>query len=314
MRSPTVLITGATGFIGSHLTRNLISQSWDVHILVRRSSDTNKLREYLEDESKIHFMDNSAKSIMDAVRSSKPTVVFHLASCFLAQHSYVDIPALIESNLLFGTQLVDAMTSCGCTRLVNTGTSWQHFQNSQYNPVCLYAATKQAFESILEYYREGAGLQTITLSLFDTYGPDDARPKLLNFLKHAAIEQTFLAMSPGEQMLDMVHIDDVVNAFFQAALHLLSKGCTIRGEYAVSSGTPIRLKDLATLFMKSTGRTVNIEWGGRSYRTREVMVPWNLGRRLPGWSPQIGLEQGLRSVFGSISNEINNAMNTLHPE
>ena len=68
------------------------------------------------------------------------------------------------------------MKEVGVKILVNTGTSWQHYENKDYSPVNLYAATKQSFEAILQYYVEVASLKAITLKLFETYGLDDPRP------------------------------------------------------------------------------------------------------------------------------------------
>jgi nucleoside-diphosphate-sugar epimerase len=227
------------------------------------------------------------------VASARPDIVFHLASLFLSEHTADQLESLITSNVLFGTQLVEAMMANGVPLLVNTGTSWEHYCNSAYSPVNLYAASKHAFESILQYYVEAKGLQAITLKLFDTYGPDDPRPKLFTLLRRIADEQKTLGMSPGEQMIDLMHVDDVVEAFVLSADRLLCSAVEGHERYAVSSGAPIRLRDLVELFGRVIGRPLPIEWGGRPYREREVMVPWNTGVSVPGWLPTVGLEEGI---------------------
>ena len=74
------------------------------------------------------------------------------------------------------------MINAGCYRMVNTGTSWQHYENSDHRPSNLYAATKQAFEEILNFYATAYPLRVCSLHLSDTYGPNDIRPKLFGFL------------------------------------------------------------------------------------------------------------------------------------
>jgi nucleoside-diphosphate-sugar epimerase len=64
--------------------------------------------------------------------------------------------------------------------------------------------------------------------------------------------------------------------------------------FAVSSGAPIRLKDLVAVYQRTTGQMLPIEFGGRPYRPREVMLPWNRGRPLPGWRPRVDLAEGIR--------------------
>lgn len=284
------LVTGATGFIGGHLVSHLAQEGWQVHIVIREGSNLNDLAEFSHVIKHTH--DGTTQGMIRLVGEAKPHVVFHLASLFLAQHEPKDVEPLVLSNVLLGSQLLEAMRVNGVSQLVNTGTSWQHYNNDDYNPVCLYAATKQAFEDILAYYTEVASIKAVTLQLFDTYGADDPRPKLFHLLAKTAKSQEKLAMSPGEQLIDLVHIDDVVDAYHCAigTLDNMSAGHKV---YAVSSGKPLPLRELVSIYEKAASVKLPIEWGKRSYRPREVMVPWNRGVTLPGWYPKVSLAEGI---------------------
>jgi nucleoside-diphosphate-sugar epimerase len=295
-KNVSCLITGATGFIGSHLVRRLVFEGARVHVLAL-SNDTCAPISDLGDSVVIHRYDGTTASVLGAIQKSGPEVVFHLASLFLASHTSDDVSRLIESNLLFSTQLLEGCTKNGVGRFVNTGTSWQHYQDDEYNPVCLYAATKDAFERIIRYYLEVSELKTITLKLFDTYGPGDARPKVISLFRRIALSGETLKMSPGEQQIDLVYIDDVVDAFLAADGRLRSGAGKKSESFAVSTGAAVSLKKLAEIFSKVIGKELNIEWGGRPYRDREVMTPWKGGRSLPGWQARIGLEEGLRLML-----------------
>lgn len=157
-------------------------------------------------------------------------------------------------------------------------------------------ATKQAFEDVLKFYVEASKLKVITLKLFDTYGQDDPRPKLFTLLRKVAEEQAELAISPGEQLIDLVYIDDVVDAYFLDAKRLMDNKVSNMEEYAISSGNPISLKELVAVYSRTIGKPLPIEWGGRAYRSREVMVPWNKGKKLPGWKTKIGLIEGIKGM------------------
>ena len=291
----TALVTGATGFVGSHLVRRLIKDGWETHIITRPSSNLTQIED-VADKVIVHQHDGTTNSMINIVKEAEPEIVFHLASLFLAQHTSEDIERLVQSNLLFGVQLAEAMTLQGVTKLINTGTSWQHYENEDYNPVCLYAATKQAFEDMLKFYVEASGLKVITLKLFDTYGPDDPRPKLFTLLRKVAEEQTELAMSPGEQLLDLVYIDDVIEGYLLAAKRLMDNKVSSMEEYAISSGDPISLKDLVAVYGQIVKKPMPIKWSGRPYRSREVMVPWNKGESLSGWKPRIELAEGIKRM------------------
>lgn len=287
------LLTGASGFIGAHLARRLLADGWQVHLVLRPGARLGTLDD-IAPRLHLHRHDGTTAGLIDIVGAARPLIVFHLASLFLAQHRPDDVASLVQSNVLFGTQLAEAMGHHGVALLVNTGTSWQHFENAGYNPVCLYAALKQAFEAVLRYYVEQQGLRVITLKLFDTYGPGDPRPKLMGLFQRIALSGEALAMSPGEQLIDLVYIDDVVEAFLLAAQRLLSAAAGPMEEYAVSSGAPLPLRALAAVYAEASGKSLAIEWGGRPYRPREVMYPWNTGRTLPGWRPRVALADGIR--------------------
>lgn len=288
------LITGATGYIGSNLVHYLVKEGWDTHIITRRNSDLKELDAVLS-EITVHHHDGTSSGMVKVMAHAKPEIVFHLASLFLAQHKTEDIEALISSNLVFSTQLVEAMAVNDVQYLVNTGTSWQHYNNEDYNPVNLYAATKQAFEDILAYYIEAHGLKATTLALFDTYGPNDPRAKLIALLWKTAFTQQPLSMSPGEQMIDLVHIDDVMRAY-TLAVSSLRHQTVGHTHYGVSSGAPIRLKDLVAVFQEATQTTLPITFGGRPYRPREVMVPWVKHQAVPKWKPQVPFEIGIQQT------------------
>jgi nucleoside-diphosphate-sugar epimerase len=104
-------------------------------------------------------------------------------------------------------------------------------------------------------------------------------------------------MSPGEQLIDIVYIDDVVDAFVAGAERLLAGLEAPMEEFGVSSGNPLPLRELAATFSRVSGLPLDIEWGGRPYRPREVMQPWTRYRALPGWQPRVGLEEGLARLL-----------------
>ena len=285
----TVLVTGATGFVGRHVCAALIA---DGHAVLRANSDDS----VLPDAVRRHRHDGSTESMHALVGAVRPEAAIHLASLFRAEHRAEEIAPMVEANVLFGTQLADALTAQGCTRLVNTGTAWQHYEGRDYDPVCLYAATKQAFEDMLAFYVNARGLRAVTLELFDTYGPDDPRGKLVSALVGAARTGRALSLSPGDQRIDLVHIDDVAAAY-RAALQRLLDGETAAAErFMVRSGEPVSLRELVALVEDTTGRTIDARWGERPYRDREVMAPWTGGRTLPGWRPRIGLAKGLKQL------------------
>ncbi len=290
-----VMITGSTGYIGSHLLDAFLDAGHEVHALVRSSSGA---RERLSRARAValHACDDGFESVRRAVADSRPDCVFHLASLFLASHAPEQVDPLLESNVRLGAFLLEAMAREGCRCLVNAGTSWQHYNDAAYDPVCLYAATKQAFEDIARYYEEVAGLRAVHLHLTDTYGPNDPRRKVLPLLIDALRKHEHLEMSPGEQQIDFVHVDDVATAFLRA-MDVVRADDPRTGVFSVSSRSPVTLRSVVELLEELSGQKIDVRWGGRPYRPREVMRPWSRGEWLPGWRPRVTLRDGLAQLL-----------------
>jgi nucleoside-diphosphate-sugar epimerase len=293
------LVTGATGFIGSHLVAHLHHAGWDVAVITHTKSlqATNDAAVH-----RVYQYTGHTSELIAALADFKPTAVFHLASLFLAAHNPDQIEPLISANVLFGTQLLEAMSKSGCTALVNAGTGWQNytphppFDTQDFMPVNLYAATKQAFEDILLYYVQVASLRSITLRLFDSYGPGDKRRKLLRLLLDTLKTRQPLDMSPGDQIIDLVHVDDICRAFLHAANLALELSEPAAMVYAISGKQRMTLQQVAAILEEAAARKLPLRFGQRPHRPREVMHPWE-GPPLPGWQPQITLLEGLRNLI-----------------
>lgn len=289
------LVTGASGFVGSRLVRRLVRDGWETAALLRPASKTTELG---PEGGRLHFVRtpggfDSLAGIMDEFR---PTHVFHTAACTFHDYQPAQVREFVDTNIGFGADLVEAMLAKGIRHLVNTGTSWQHYEGATYSPVNLYAATKQAFEDLLHYYVEARGLQVVTLKLFDTYGSDDPRPKLLNLLALARANKRQLPLSPGEQILDLVWVEDVVRAY-ACGVEMFGAGPGFHRVYALSGQDRMTLKQFMELYRETTGEVPPVLLGARPYRAREVMVPWT-GPVLPGWAPTPG---ALRSFLSGHS-------------
>jgi nucleoside-diphosphate-sugar epimerase len=293
----TALVTGATGYIGSRLSASLLDSGWQVNAVTRASSSLGLLAGLIH-EIHFHEHDGTTDSLCRILENVRPDVTFHLACSATADHGPADVKNLIESNVLFGSQLLEAMRQSGSPCIVNAESFWQYSEHvGNLGPTCLYAAAKQAFHDILRYYIQSGHAVGVCLVLYDTYGPDDPRPKLLPFLRKAALSGSQVDLTPGHQIVDMSHIDDVVAAFLRAADLLLAQEVDGLSTYAVSSPQRMTLRDLVELFVRETGLALEVKWGARKYRPNEVMVPAT-GAALPGWRPAIDLAQGLRVVFG----------------
>lgn len=273
-----ILVTGATGFVGQHLLPYLEKQGHEVYALVRPSTDGSKVY-----TNHLYVFEGDIEHLASYLLENHVDGIIHLASLYIAEHKPADIKNIVTSNVYLGTAVMEAAVKAGVKWFLNTGTIWQNYNVEPYSdtycPVNLYAASKQAFMDMAKYYTEVSDIKFCTLKLCDTYGANDTRRKIFALFEQIANSGECLKMSPGDQKLDIVHIDNVVRDF-EALAEKLDNGEKLREEYVVSSGRQYSLKEIAKQYEIDHQVTLNIEWGGRPYRKREVMVPYT-GHQLP---------------------------------
>ena len=282
--SKRVLVSGATGFIGSEVTKRLIELNAQVSVITRTKPDVKSV-------NWINVMDTDSFPYQEIVEFN-PEVVIHLATRFQSWHSPADIKALIQSNIEFGTNLLESAKDTGAV-FVNINSAWQHFESRQYSPVSLYAATKQAFADIAQYYGE-TGLDLRNLTLYDTYGPTDKRDKLIRQLLNTASSNEHLDMGPGDKLINLLFVSDVVAAILRIAE--LPRTPMIQN-YVVRAENSISIRELVTEIEKVTKKELNVNWGARVARPREMASDWVFGELLPGWQQNVRLVAGLTSCW-----------------
>ena len=300
-----ILVTGATGFIGFNLVKKLRHEGNTVFCTLLE----NEKNIFGEDiVQSIIISKEDIFSIIEFLMRSKIDGIIHLASFVQSgQHYATDVEKLISSNISFGSILIEAASLAKINWFINTGTYWQNFDNMLYSPVNLYAATKQAFINIAEYYICTNKINFVTLKLFETYGPNDNRQKIFNIWKKNANSEETLDMTKGDQVIDVSYIDDITAAYLIIARKLQSKNTELSngGIYAVKAEKRYTLKELAVIFEKVTGQKLKIKWGGRSYNERNIITPYDKDEIVPGWKPIITIEDGIQKIFNNQNTIIN---------
>ena len=292
------LITGATGFLGRHLCARLLEKYYKIVVLVRKTSDISFLDKLTKEKIVICKLDEDFNVIDKIVEEYRPLITFHLAAAFDKGDTNKEIMNLINTNILFGTILLNSLIKYDCKNFISIGTYWQNFKDETYNPFNLYAATKQSFQDIIKFYEEEYGVRCITLKLCDTYGENDDRKKIINLLKQAYIEDKELDMTQGEQYLSLTHIDDIVEGLLLAAEYIMN-GEHCGKTFFVANKELIKLKDLVKTIEKIGNKKLKINRGIVPYRERKIMKPY-IGEILPGWNIKININKGIKIIFENI--------------
>lgn len=288
-----VLITGITGYIGSHLARHMLEKH-QVFGLVREPVNTTYIHD-IQDKLTLLPYDGSGVSLLEQLKICKPELVYHLATYYTGAHDMDNVIKLVDSNITLGAYLLEAMVSCGCQNIIYASSIMEHYRNMEYCPLNLYAATKRAFYDLLCYYADADMLHTGTLVLSDTYGPGDQRPKILNIIQKHMGTEIPLALSDGQQDYAAVYIDDVIHAFELAGQQLCNQQWDNQ-TFQVLPDKSYTLRQTVEQLLSIHEATICAKWRERPPAEREIRNMIQLYPPVPGWTPKVTLEEGLRKM------------------
>lgn len=220
-----IIVTGGTGFIGSHLVNKLLTLNHNVYLLKHEKSDTWRINNIIG-RLKIY---NIETEMGNAFTDNPIDMVIHLSGKYLKyQISDKDIIDINFINLTQPTLLLENCIKHHVKYFINTGTFFEYeFQkkpiseDSLINPFNYYSASKLAFESILKFYVKKHNIKALTLKLFSPYGEKD-NVKLIPSVIHALLNRRNLELSEGEQRLSFTYVEDIINAYIKSLIYIKS--------------------------------------------------------------------------------------------
>lgn len=292
-----VLITGSTGFIGRHLIPKILKNGYEVLEITRSYSKS--IECFGERTSKIEINDLLFK---EKISEFDPEYVIHLAAYLTSSDEWKDIEKLVNSNILVLAKILNAVSVTNIKLFINTGSFSEYFYgNDTYEPAYFYAATKTASRSLVNYYSKAYNFKQVTVVPYTIYGGNDSNKKVIDIMIDSLNYKLPVDLSPGEQILDFIYIDDVIDFY----LLLLERESLIddKTNFQLGTGKGHTLREVAHLIEVISHKKVNINWGGKSYRNSDIMFAIaNLknSKSMLGWSPKITLEKGLEKLFVKI--------------
>jgi len=280
-----VLVTGASGFIGRKLVERLVLEKNEVAIYSRKIACS------FPEPIKIFAGDIYALS--KSIQSFAPHYVFHLAGLSFYPKNAQDRESLWEANVLFGAKLVEILKNNKNVVFVNFNTSLAYRGMGIY-PHSYYAMTKSCFSQTLSYYSEKKYFTAFNLILYNVYGDNDTAKRAINYIIDSLGAHIPVLMSPGAQVMDFIHVDDVI----QLCLELLKQTPSIPIEdIHIGTGRGITLKETAHLISALSGKQTNIQFGGLPYRDDEKMVNIAPIEHNRFWKSTISIEKGFLSLI-----------------
>ncbi len=297
-----VLISGATGFVGSNLVRRFSDEGYKVYALV-----ASRLNEHVERINKVQSveiveLDDVADQKIKTLPEFEACV--HLAA-YGVNFKQKDYNELIDANIRLTLRLIDYCANHKVKKFVNTGSSAEYArddlgnfkEDSRLGPENLYGASKLSAIKMGNLLARQLKIQINSVRPFGIYGERESMHRLVPLLMEAGIKKQILNMSPGKQIRDYLYVSDMIDAFFRIAT-MESPNYEI---YNICSSKPVTVRQIVKTLIKLTGfNEMYFNFGAFDYRPHDLLRVVGDNTKLReqlGWEPKVSLEEGLQRTY-----------------
>ncbi len=312
-----VLVTGAGGFIGSHLAEALARLGANVTAMIKYGSSSNWGNlEHADSETKrtLQVVAGNVEDsdfVMEVMKGKE--VVFHLAALIAIPYSYVAPRSYVRTNVEGTLNVVEAARRLGTSRVVHTSTS-EVYGTALREPIdedhplqgqSPYSASKIGADKIAESYYRSFSTPVVTLRPFNTFGPRQSARAFIPTIISQAATRDIIELGALDPMRDMTFVDDTVSGFLLAGATAGVEGQTIN----LGTGTTASIGDFATSILKLMNSAKPIVQDQKRLRPAESEVlklvsDNSKAKRLLGWTPITPVEDGLKRTISFVEQNL----------
>jgi nucleoside-diphosphate-sugar epimerase len=301
LASERILITGASGFLGSHLSRRLLTYGAEIHAVSRtcRESQLKGIRWWQADLT-------DAVTTRSLFQQIKPGAIFHLSGLATARSERELILPTFNSLLVSTVNVLMAAADIGCRRVVLAASLTEpQPERFEITPGSPYAAAKWASGAYARMFHRLYDLPVVMVRPFMTYGPAQDEHKLIPYVILSLLQDRVPELSSGRQEIDWVYIDDVIEGFLAAASESDIEGCTID----LGSGVLIPIRRVVRQIVELVGTQLEPLFGALPDRPTEPLRVANMDDAYAklSWKPQTPLSTGLARTIAWYREQLQSA-------
>jgi NAD dependent epimerase/dehydratase len=311
------LVTGAAGFIGSHLVETLVRQGTQVRAFARynaghRAGNLNFLPADIRDQVDVYFGDlRDTEAVAQAARGVDQ--IYHLGAVITIPYSYQHPREVIEVNMLGTLNVLTAARDQEISQVMITSTS-EVYGTAQYEPIdekhplhpqSPYAATKVSSDALALSFYATYGLPVRIIRPFNTFGPRQSARAVIPTIISQALTRETVKLGALYPTRDLTYVTDTARGFIMALEGEAGIGRTVN----LGTGRSITIGELAELIIRLIGRDVQLATDTQRLRPEKSEVTRlrsdnRLAKELMGWEPLVSLEDGLRQTIAWISEHL----------
>jgi len=298
--APMVVVSGATGFVGAAVLRQLVSRGAGAVALVRPTEDRQRIAS-LGGYQTVSFRRLDEPGLAEQLRARQPAVLIHCAWGGLAGAER-EAACQITDNVPLTIASVSLAAACGCRQWIGLGSQAEYgnpnrviAESAPTQPTTIYGKAKLAAGLAALALCEATGLAGVWLRLFQIYGPGDVPQRFIPYVIREFLSGRRPQLTACKQSWDYLYIDDAAAGILSAA-----DGSTT-GVFNLGSGQTWPLTQIVGMIKEELGTPIEPAYGAIPYRPDQVMhLQADIGklRAATGWSPRVGLVEGLRLVIG----------------
>lgn len=306
-----VFVTGAAGFVGSHLAHKLVKDGYEVHILIRPSTNIDRIRDIVPGLY-LHTGDLADRDgIRRILHGIKPDGIFHLAVSTIASGKIAPPEDVIKSNFTGTVNIIDAIMDIDYKFFVNTGSFLEYGPKKiaiKESDICeppeLYSITKLAGVLYGQAVARIESKPIINLRIFTPYGPFMQKGRLVYEVIHNALRGKEIMLTHPQVTRDFIYVEDIVSLYKEAAMLVPN----LKGEiFNVGSGIKTTLADLVKYVMEITSSFSKINWGSYNkvfYDSDTWQADMTKTFNHFQWRPTFTLEQGILKTIAWLRNSL----------